>query len=61
MNATSTLIICLGIIASGVISGTIMGSLQSKGLISNSMAAMLWLIFSIALFSIPVLISVFTS
>lgn len=58
MNTISILIICLAIIASGVVSCTIIMSLRFRNLISNDRAETLWLIF-LAIYSIPILICVF--
>lgn len=58
MNTISTLIICLAVIASGVVSCTIIMSLRFKNLISNNRKETLWLIF-LAIYSIPILICVF--
>lgn len=58
MNTISILIICLAVIASGVVSCTIIMNLRFRNLISNNRAETLWLIF-LAIYSIPILVCVF--
>lgn len=58
MNTISILIICLAVIASGVVSCTIIISLRYRNLISNNRTETLWLIF-LAIYSIPILVCVF--
>lgn len=58
MNTISILIICLAVIALGVVSCTIIISLRYRNLISNNRTETLWFIF-LAIYSIPILVCVF--